>query len=297
MQQKRAYKYRFYPTPEQVRILARTFGCVRFVYNWGLRTRTDAYYQHQEHLFYEHLSVGLTNLKRQAEVAWLHEVSSVPLQQALRHLESAFRNFFDGRAKYPKFKKKRGPQAATYASSAFKWDGSTLRLAKMETPLDIRWSRPLPEGVKPTTITVTKDTAGRYFVSFLVEEGIASLPLSPQTVGIDLGLYDVVTFSTGEKTGNERFFRQEEKRLGLLQRRHAKKQKGSKNREKARKKVARIHARIADRRRDYQHKLSARMVHENQVMCVESLAVKNMVQNPKLAKAISDVGWGSCYAS
>lgn len=172
MQQKRAYKFRFYPTPEQASILARTFGCVRYVYNWGLRARTDAYYQRQERLYYEHLAVLLTTLKQQEDTAWASEVSSVPLQQSLRHLESAFRNFFEGRAQYPKFKKKRGPQAATYASSAFKWQGTALTLAKMDTPLDIRWSRPLPQGCKPTTVTITRDAAMRYFVSFLVEEDI-----------------------------------------------------------------------------------------------------------------------------
>ena len=123
-------------------------------------------------------------------------------------------------------------------------------LAKMREPLPIRWSCPLPKDARPSTVTVTKDTAGRYFVSFLVEEDIQPLPVSPQTGGIDLGLHDVVTLSTGEKIGNEHFFRKEEKRLARLQRRHAKKQHHSKNREKARRKVARLHARIADRRRD-----------------------------------------------
>ena len=292
MRQKRAYKYRFYPTPEQAQTLARTFGCVRYVYNWGLRTRTDAYYQRKEHLYYEQLAALLTGLKRQSEVAWLQEVSSVPLQQALRHLESAFRNFFDGRAKYPKFKKKRGPQAATYASSAFRWDGAQVTLAKMDAWLDIHWSRPLPKDAKPITVTITKDPAGRYFVSFLVEEDIPALPISPKTVGIDLGLHDVVTLSTGEKTGNQRFFTKDEKRLARAQRCHAKKRKGGKNREKARRKVARIHACIADRRRDFLHKLTTRLIHENQVVCVESLSVKNMMQNHCLAKAIAAVGWG-----
>src|SRR5215467_3572267 len=175
MRHQRAYKYRCYPTPEQARILARTFGCVRYVYNWALRQRTDAYYQRKERLYYEHLAVLLTTLKQQEETAWLQEVSSVPLQQSLRHLESAFRNFFDGRAKYPKFKKKHGPQVATYASTAFKWDGHALTLARMEAPLDTRWSRPLPEGAKPSTITITRDAAGRFFVSFLVEEDIPEL--------------------------------------------------------------------------------------------------------------------------
>src|SRR5215472_9159772 len=259
MQQKRAYKYRFYPTPEQASILARTFGCVRFVYNWALRARTDAYYQRKERLYYEQLAILLTTLKQQEGTAWLSEVSRVPLQQSLRHLESAFRNFFDGRAKYPKFKKKRGPQAATYASSAFKWDGTSLTLAKMEATLALRWSRPLPKGAKPSTVTITRDAAMRYFVSFLVEEEIAPLPLSPKTVGIDLVLHDVVTLSTGEKTGNKRYFCQEEQHLARLQRRHAKKRKGGKNREKARRKVARLHARIVDRRRDFQHQLTTRL--------------------------------------
>jgi putative transposase len=214
------------------------------------------------------------------------------LQQALRHLDKAFRNFFEGRAKYPTFKKKRSRQSAEYTTSAFTWDGKELTLARMKEPLPICWSRPLPQDAQPTTITVTKDPAGRYFVSFLVEEDIQPLPLSKETVGVDLGLHDVVTFSTGEKIGNERFFRKEEKRLAALQRRYAKKRKGSRNREKARKKVARIHARIADRRRDFQHKLTTRIIRENQVVCVESLAVKNMLQNDNLAKSIADVGWG-----
>ena len=273
-------------------MLARTFGCARFVYNWGLRLRTDAYRQRGQHLFYRETSAALTTLKQQSETIWLNEVSSVPTQQALRHLDKAFTNFFEGRAKYPTFKKKHGRQSAEHTTSAFTWDGKNLRLAKMTEPLPIRWSRPLPEGAQPSTITISKDPAGRYFVSFLVEEDIQPLPVSPQTVGIDLGLHDVVVLSTGEKTGNEQFFRKEEKRLARLQRRHAKKRQGSKNREKARRKVARLHARIADRRRDFQHQLTTRLIRENQVVCVESLAIKNLLQNHSLAKSIADVGWG-----
>jgi putative transposase len=230
--------------------------------------------------------------KGQAETAWLGEVSSVPLQQSLRHLDRAFVNFFEGRSKFPKFKKKHDSQAATYTASAFAWKDGHLTLAKMQEPLAIRWSRPLPDGAMPSTVTVTRDPAGRYFVSLLVEEEMAPLPPTPATVGVDLGLFDVVTLSTGEKTGNERFFRKEEQRLARLQRRHARKRKGSKNREKARRKVAKLHARIADRRKDFQHKLTTRLIRENQTICVESLAVKNLMQNEHLAKAIADVGWG-----
>ena len=170
MKQKRAYKYRLYPTDEQAHILGRTFGCARFVYNWALRLRTDAYYKENKRLYYSDTSALLTQLKQQEDYTWLNEVSCVPTQQALRHLDKAFRNFFEGRAKYPAFKKKQGEQSAEYTTSAFKWDGQHLTLAKMDMPLDIHWSRPLPKECKPTTVTISKDCANHYFVSILVEE-------------------------------------------------------------------------------------------------------------------------------
>ena len=291
MNQKRAYQYRIYPTDEQKHLLARTFGCARFVYNWALRLRTDAYYKENKRIGYHETSARLTQLKQLEEYAWLNEVSSVPTQQALRHLDKAFRNFFEGRAKYPTFKKRRNQQSAEFTTSAFKWDGTSLTLAKMTEPLDIRWSRPLPAGAKPSTVTVTKDCADRYFVSILIEEHIKHLDPIEQSVGADLGLKAFVILSTGEVVGNPKFFHKDEKQLAKAQRRHAKKRKGSKNRAKARVKVAKIHARIADRRRDFLHQLSTRLICENQTICVESLAVKNMVKNHRLAKAISDVGW------
>src|SRR6266496_289478 len=292
MKQKKAYKYRVYPTQEQAHLLARTFGCCRYVYNWALRARTDAFFQRGERLYYTQLAVLLTDLKKQEETAWLAEVSSVPLQQSLRHLDTAFRNFFEGRAQYPTFHKKHGVQSATYTANAFSWGGHSLTLAKMDAPLDIHWSRPLPTGAQPSSVTVSKDTAHRYFVSILVEEDIKHLPAVNKQVGLDLGLVSMVILSTGETVGNPKFFSKDEKKLAQAQRRHAKKKKGSKNRDKARLKVARIHARIGERRRDYQHKLSTRIIRENQVVCIESLQVKTMVKNHCLAKAISDVGWG-----
>ncbi len=287
--QKRAYKYRFYPTDEQRITLAQTFGCVRFVYNWGRGVSSTAYKERGEKLSYNDLAAMLPDLKKQ--YPWLKDVSSVPLQQSLRHLDRAFVNFFEGRANYPAFKKKQNSQSATYASNAFKWDGKALTLAKMNDPLDIHWHRPLPKDSKPSSVTVIKDCANRYFVSILIEEQIEHKPVVNKMVGLDLGIKSMVALSTGESVGNPRYFAKDEKRMAKAQRRHAKKKKGSKNRNKARLKVAKIHARIQDRRRDYQHKLSTRIVHENQVICVESLSVKNMVKNHCLAKAISDVGW------
>ena len=291
MSQRRAYRYRFYPTPEQVAILARTYGSARFVYNWALNLRTDAYYQRQERIGYADTSAALTALKREPETAWLNEVSSVPPQQALRHLDRAFRHFFEGRAKYPAFKKKHGRQAAEYTTSAFRWDAASrmLTLAKMETPLDIRWSRAFMGD--PTTITVTRDPAGRYFVSFLVEEEIVPLPPTGAAIGLDMGVSALVTLSTGEKITNAKHQALGQRRIRKAQKALARKQNGSKNREKARRKLARAHTHIADQRLDGLHKLSTRLIRENQTVCVETLAVKPLVRNHRLAQAISDASW------
>ena len=286
----RSYKYRFYPTDEQKILLAKTFGCVRYVYNWALAARTQAYRERQESLGYGSLSAALSGLKREPDRLWLAEVSSVPLQQALRHLDRAFVNFFEKRAGYPKFKKKHRRQSATYTRAAFSWDGETLKLAKMPKALDIRWSRRFVGN--PSSVIVSKDSIDRYFVSFRVREDIQPKPVIPNIVGIDLGLTHAAILSNGEKIANPRHFQRDEKRLARAQHRLARKERGSQNREKARKKVARIHAHIADARSDFLHKLTTRLINENQVICAESLQVKNMVQNPHLAKSISDVGWG-----
>ena len=173
----KTYKYRFYPTDEQKHIFARTFGCCRFIYNWALRERTDAYYKRGERLSYKEISQRLTVLKQQEMYGWLADVASVPLQQSLRHLDKALVNFFEGRAKYPTFKKKSNQQSATYVGTAFTLKRMSLTPARMSTPLDIHWSRSLPEGCKPSSITITKDEANRYFVSILVEEDINPFPL------------------------------------------------------------------------------------------------------------------------
>lgn len=291
MEVKRAYRFRFYPTPEQEMILAKTFGCARFAYNYMLRLRTDAWFKEQKRVGYHETSALLTELKKTPEHAWLNEVSSVPVQQALRHLQTAFTNFFAKRAAYPTFKRKDGPQSAEYTTSAFKWDGRALKLAKMDEPLAIRWSRTIPKAAKVTTVTVSKDAAGRYFVSLLCDDTVSPKPEVTGKVGIDLGLTHFAILSTGEKVAAPNTFRKYEAKLAKLQRRLAKKQKGSKNRAKARLKVARLHAKIADARRDFLHKLSTRLINENQVIAIESLSVSNMQKNRCLSKSISDASW------
>jgi putative transposase len=287
---KRAYKYRFYPTCDQVELLAQTFGCVRFVYNTILRWRTGAYDERKEKIGYIQANARLTALKKETDLKWLNDVSCVPLQQVLRHQQAAFSHFFASRAKYPTFKSKHHKQSAELTASAFKYRDGKLYMAKSKAALDIRWSRPLPSS--PSTVTLSKDRAGRYFVSCLCEIEPASLPVTPKIVGIDVGLKDLFVTDTGFKTGNPRHTAKYAKRLALLQRRLSKKKKGSGNRAKARLKVAKLHAKIADCRLDNLHKLSRRLINENQVVCVESLKVKNMIRNPKLSKAIADASWG-----
>jgi len=287
---KRAYRYRFYPTDEQAQLLARTFGCVRYVYNGILRWRTDAFYQSGAKIGYLEANARLTGLKKDPDVVWLNEVSCVPLQQALRHQQTAFKNFFEGRAKYPTFKKKTHRQSAEFTRSAFKYRDGQLFLAKSKEPLAIRWSRELPSD--PSTVTISKDSAGRYFVSCLCEFTPESLPVTPRMVGIDLGLKDLFVTDTGEKVGNPRHTAKYAAKLAKAQRRLSKKKLGSANRGKARAKVARIHAKLSDCRQDNLHKLSRRLINDNQVVCVESLKVKNMIRNPTLSKSIADASWG-----
>lgn len=287
---KRAYQYRFYPTPEQALLLEKTFGCVRFVYNHILDFRSRAYAENKTSIGFSQASAVLTRLKKDPEKAWLNEVSSVPLQQTLRHQQQAFTYFFEKRAGYPVFKKKHHRQSAEFTRSAFRYVQGQLYLAKCKTPLKILWSRPLPSD--PSTVTVSRDRAGRYFVSMLCECAPELLPVSPHMVGIDLGLTHLFTRCDGVKEPNPRHTQRYAARLARLQRRLAKKKPGSANRRKAKHKVARLHARISDTRRDHLHQVSRRLINENQVICVETLKVKNMVRNRRLAKAIHDAGWG-----
>jgi len=289
---KRAFKYRFYPTDAQAAELSRTFGCVRKVYNMALEARTTAWYQRRERVNYNATSAMLTAWKKTEELAFLSEVSSVPLQQCLRHLQGAFTGFFEGRAKYPRFKsRKKSRRSAEYTSSAFRYRDGRLTLAKMREPLDIAWSRPLPEGPAPSTVTVSQDAAGRWFVSLLCDDAIAPAPATTAAVGIDAGITSLVTLSTGEKVANPRHERRDRASLARAQRELSRREKDSANRDKARVKVARVHARITDRRRDFLHKLTTRLVRENQTVVIEDLSVRSMVKNHTLARAISDASW------
>lgn len=289
----KAYRYRVYPTPEQENLLRRTLGCVRLVYNRALAERTQAWYEQQNSVGYSETSSWLTQWKKQEELQFLNEVSSVPLQQTLRHLQKGFTNFFQQRAKYPNFKKRRNGGSAEFTRSAFRYQQGMVWLAKCAEALPIRWSRQLPKGVEPSTITVCLDAAGRWFVSLLVNDPtVEPLPPISKAVGLDAGITSLITTSGGEKIANPKHFNRLYQKLRRVQKAFSRKQKGSHNRNKARLKVAKVHAEIADARKDFLQKLTTQLVRENQTIAVEDLSVQNMVKNRKLARAISDAGWG-----
>ena len=288
----RAFRYRFYPTPEQEQLLRRTLGCVRLVYNNALHTRTEAWYERQQRVDYKQTSAMLTEWKKQEDLQFLNEVSCVPLQQSLRHLQKAFTNFWAGCTRYPNFKKKHSGGGAEFTRSAFKWKDGQLWLAKCSEPLPIRWSRTLPSNCEPSTVTVRLDASGRWFVCMLVEDHtIKTLPQTDKAIGIDAGITSLMATSNGEKIANPKHLKRLRYKLRQAQKALSRKVKGSNNREKAKGKVARVHARVADQRTDFLHKLTTRLVRENQTIAVEDLSVKNMMKNHKLAAAIADASW------
>lgn len=288
----KAYKYRFYPTTEQESLLRQTLGCVRLVYNKALAARTEAWYENQERIGFPQTSKMLTAWKKEEDLSFLKDVAAVPLQQGLRHLQVAFGNFFAKKASYPNFKKKRNGGSAEFTRTAFRFKNGEVFLAKSKEPLDIIWSRQIPKGIEPSTLTVKLSPAGRWTVSLLCDVEIEKLPKLDTEVGIDLGISSLATLSTGEKISNPRNYNKKFSRLRKAQKALSRKKKGSANRYKARIRVAKIHAEIADARKDHLHKLTTRLIRENQVIVVETLAVKNMVKNHRLAKAISDCSWG-----
>jgi len=269
--------------------LRKTIGSCRFVYNWALAQKREAWVTQKKSVSYNATSKGLTELKDSPEKTWLNEVSSVCLQQSLRNLDSAFNNFFKKRGGYPSFKSRKNGGSARFMDNAFRVSGDSLFLAKIKTPIKVVWSRTLSG--EPTSCTVSQNACGQWFASFLCEEEIVKLPPSDKKIGIDVGIESFATLSDGCSFSQPKKIRGLRKKLARLQRLHARKQKGSKNRERARKKVARIHQHIADVRRDFLHKLSTKLVRENQAIAVEDLAVRNMVKNRKLSRCISEQGW------
>lgn len=274
----RAYKYRFYPTPEQEDNLIRTWGCVRVVYNKALDMRTSAWYERQENISYADTSVVLTEWKKTDDLAFLREVSSVPLQQALRNLQTAFSNFWGRRAKYPRFKSlKKSNLGLKYTKAGMSLHNGDVKLAKHFEPLNIAWSRQVDLD-SVLSATITRDKSGRWFISLLAAEAVTSKPVTGRTVGIDLGVKDALVTSTGSRHNPSDMFDVEKKQALVAKRQKelSRKEKGSKNRAKARTKLARAHAKLADAKRDWLHKVTTRLVEDFDVICIEDLNVRGM---------------------
>jgi putative transposase len=294
------YNYRAYPDTAQRRALARAFGCARVVWNDCLRDRKEAHAAGLPYVKSAELSrLRITQAKRTEERAWLADVSAVVLQQSLRDLDTAYKNFFDSlsgarqsrKVGPPRYKsKKDARQSIRLNTNAFSLrDDGTVYVAKVGN-LKVTWSRRLP--AVPTSLTVTKDSCGRYFLSFVLDTEPEILPQAEAEAGIDLGLSAFAVLSDGRKIDSPRFLRRAEKKLKRLGRELSRKVKGSKNRAKARIKVARQHARVADRRRDFHHKASTQIIRDNQAVYVEDLTVAGLGRT-RLAKSVHDAGWSA----
>ncbi|MFI8786058.1 RNA-guided endonuclease InsQ/TnpB family protein [Streptomyces sp. NPDC055105] len=297
------YAFRLYPEPGQRVALGRAFGCARVVFNDAVRARKDAHAAGLPYPKAAELSQTLiTQAKRTVERSWLGEVSSVVLQQSLRDVEAAYRAFFaslkgerkGARVGAPRFKSRKDSRQSIRFTANARWSitpTGRLNLPKIGA-VRVKWSRALP--VVPSSVTVIKDSAGRYFASFVIDTDPAAdagrMPATEQAVGIDLGLTHFAVLSDGTKFDSPRFLRRAEKKLKKAGREMSRKQKGSKNRAKARLKVARAHAQVADARKEFHHQLSTRLIRENQAIAVEDLSVKGLART-KLAKSVHDAGW------
>jgi putative transposase len=290
-----AYKCRAYPTPEQAAVLNRTFGCVRLVWNKTLSERNRRYRTEGVRTSYRQTDAALTEWKRTEELAFLSEVSSVPLQQTLRHQHTAFGNFFAGRARFPRFKSRGGRQSAHYTRSAFRMREGVLTLAKTIAPLRFAWSFGDVDvaALEPTMVVLSREPDGRWYVTFAMDTEILALaePAGP-AIGVDLGLTDFLVTSDGERIANPQHLARKARNLARYQRRTARCRRGSANHRKAKVKVARAHRKVRNARQDFLHRTTTALVRSADVIAIEDLNVAGMVRNRRLARAISDAGWG-----
>ncbi len=303
---KRAFKFRFYPSARLGSHLGRSFGATRFVWNRALALRTQAYERDKTTLSSEDLMKLLPVWKKDPETEWLGEVSSVVLQQTLRDQDRAFKNFFDSctgkrngpRMRYPRFKTRNSRKSLRFTKQGFTHTNGEIRLAKMmDEPLGIVWSRPLPLGVAPSSVTVSQDAAGRWFISILCEGIVTPLATTGEMVGVDLGLKTFALYSDGERVEHPKLLARKAARLARYQRVASRRkpkpgQKASKNYVKAKIRVAKQHVKLADARRDFLHTTTTDLVNRFDVVVLEDLHVAGMKRNHHLAKSISDSGWG-----
>ena len=290
-----AYRCRAYPDQAQQQVLARTLGCVRVVWNRTLAARRARYASEGKCTPYAESDRALTAMKKDPDLAFLNEVSCVPLQQALRHQHNAFTAFFARRARYPRFKSRRSRQSAHYTRSAFTLRGGQLRLAKMSAALRYVWSWPDLDvtTLDPAMVIVSREPDGRWYVTFTIDsDAPGPLEATGCAIGVDLGVTDFAVTSDGDKIANPRHLERKARALARYQRRMSRCQKGSANRAKAAAKVARAHRKVRHARHDFLHRASTRLVRAADLIAIEDLSVSGMIRNRHLARVISGCGWG-----
>jgi putative transposase len=293
---KKAFQYRIYPNTKQRDKIAQQLGCCRFVYNWALNKKIEAYQTEQKTLSCFELTKQLTQLKKQEEYSWLKDVDSQALQMSLRNLDNAFTKFFREKAGFPKFKSKRYPvQSCQYPQRVkVDFDHQTVYLPKIGN-VKTKLHRMFEGKVK--TVTLRRTATGKYFISILVETS-DNIPEKPEitfdtTIGVDLGIKDFAILSTGEKYENPKYLKKSLDKLKRLQQLVSRKQKGSQNRKKAVKRLAKQHEKVRNQRKDFLHRITYRLTHNNTIesIALETLNVNGMIKNHCLAQAISDVSW------
>jgi putative transposase len=291
---RKPFKYRIYPSKAQEQQLSQFFGCSRYVYNWALGKKKEAWEVEKKNISIFDISNELTQLKKQEDKLWLKQAHAQMLQASLQNLDKAYKNFFSGQNKFPKKKKKSNHQSCQFPQFCkVNFQESKVYIPKIGW-VKAKFDREFQGKIK--TVTVSKTPSGKYFCNILVEiEG--ELPAKPKiletsAIGIDLGLTTYATLSNGQKIENPRCLSKSIRKLRQLQRKHSKKKNKSKNRDKSRLKLAKYHEKVANQRRDFQHKLSKKLISENQTICVETLNIEGMLQNRKLARSISDASWG-----
>ena len=288
MNQNFAIKIRIKPNKKQKELIAKHFGCKRFLWNHFLAERIQQYKENQLNSTYVKDCKKLTELKRQAGKEWLYEVDACSQQRAIKKLDDAYKSFFKGNTDFPNFKSKKHQQSyQTVGNISIK----AKRVCFPKFSEGIKFNRKLPVFDKINNITIKQTATGLYYAILSVEGDITPLPVTNQSVGVDLGIIDFAVTSDGEKIKNPKHLNKHSKKLAQAQKHLARKNKGSNRRNKQRIKVAKIHAKIANVRADFHHKLSRKLINQYDFIGLESLKVKNMVKNHKLAKSISDCGW------
>jgi putative transposase len=288
----KSYKIRIYPNKEQKELLNKHFGCVRLVYNHFLNIRNEEYKTNKVNISYYDTANELSSLKRNEEYKFLNEVNSQSLQWSLRFLDIAFRNFFKGQTKFPNFKKKSNNQSFKVpVNSTFKLDKNKLIIPKFRKGLKFRGKLNLDKLIKFNSITISKTPSEKYYASLQGEFYYESKEQNTNIIGIDLGIKDFLITNEGNKYSNPKYLKKYLKKLKYKQRQLSKKKKGSNNRNKQRIELSKIHEKVSNKRLDFLHKLSTKLINENQVICLEDLVIKNMIKNHKLAQSIQDVSW------